>query len=107
MEFVRSAANSLFLCWNPRLSFDSFIAKLQSWLEMATPDKNPFVLIARYSEIGFIIPACVLLGYILGWGLDHFLHTHWIYVVGLVFGAIVGFVQMIRMAVAYTREKND
>jgi F0F1-type ATP synthase assembly protein I len=70
-------------------------------------NKNPWVLIARYSEIGFIIPASVLLGYILGWVLDRFLHTHWIYIVGLIFGAVVGFVQMIKMALASTREKDD
>ena len=54
--------------------------------------------LARYSEIGFIIPAAVLLGFFLGKLADYWLHTKWIYIVGLIFGAVVGFVEMIRMA---------
>ncbi len=60
---------------------------------------NPWVVVARYSEIGFIIPAAVLLGFILGKVLDHYLHTTWIYIVGLLVGAAAGFIEMIRMAV--------
>jgi F0F1-type ATP synthase assembly protein I len=63
------------------------------------PDKkDPLVSLARYSEIGFIIPAAVLLGFILGKLLDYWLHTKWLYLVGLLFGAVVGFWQMIQMA---------
>ena len=63
------------------------------------PKKQPLTSFARYSEIGFIIPACVLLGLLLGKLGDYWLHTHWLYVVGIIFGAVVGFWQMIRMAV--------
>lgn len=70
------------------------------------PDEQKFIAsAARYSEIGFIIPAAVILGFLLGKLLDYWLHTHWIYLAGLLFGAVVGFVQMIRMALASTREK--
>lgn len=74
---------------------------------MPTPRKdddstNPWVVVARYSEIGFIIPAAVLLGFVIGKVLDHYLHTTWIYIVGLVFGAAVGFFQMIRIALHST-----
>jgi F0F1-type ATP synthase assembly protein I len=61
--------------------------------------KDPFVSAARYSEMGFIIPAAVPLGYFLGKLADYWLHTKWLYLVGLLFGAVVGFGQMIRMAV--------
>jgi len=60
--------------------------------------KDPFVSLARYSEIGFIIPSAVLLGFFLGKLLDYWLHTKWLYLVGLLFGAVVGFWQVIRMA---------
>jgi F0F1-type ATP synthase assembly protein I len=60
--------------------------------------KDPFVSLARYSEIGFIIPAAVLLGFFLGKLLDYWLHTKWLYLVGLLFGAVVGFWQMISVA---------
>lgn len=66
---------------------------------------NPWVSIARYSEIGFIIPAAVLLGFALGKLLDYWLHTTWLTVAGLIFGAVVGFVQMIRTATSSFKDK--
>ncbi|HWR36343.1 MAG TPA: AtpZ/AtpI family protein [Clostridia bacterium] len=62
--------------------------------------QSPWVQIARYSEIGFTIPAAVLLGFFVGKALDYWLHTHWLYLAGVVFGAIAGFVSMIRMALS-------
>ncbi|HMB83031.1 MAG TPA: AtpZ/AtpI family protein [Terriglobales bacterium] len=61
--------------------------------------KDPLVSLARYSEMGFIIPAAILLGFFLGKLADYWLHTKWLYLVGLLFGAVIGFWQMIRMAV--------
>ena len=58
---------------------------------------------ARYSEIAFIIPAAVVVGLLLGKLGDYLFHTHWLTVTGVVFGAIVGFIQLIRMVV---REKS-
>jgi len=62
--------------------------------------RDPLVTIARYSEIGFIIPSAVLLGFFLGKLADHWLHTKWFYLVGLLFGAVVGFWQVIRMTMS-------
>ncbi len=72
---------------------------------MPSDKKNPLVTIVRYSEIGFILPAAVLLGYLLGTGLDYWLHTTWIVVAGVMFGVISGFVSMIRMAMRTEDEK--
>jgi len=70
------------------------------------PSEQKFITsAARYSEIGFIIPAAVILGFFLGKLLDYWLHTHWIYLAGLIFGAVVGFAQMIRMAFASMKDK--
>jgi ATP synthase protein I len=69
------------------------------------PKPNALVTAARYSEIGFVIPAAVFLGYILGKALDRWFHTHWIFIAGVIFGAIVGFIQMIRMASAAMKSK--
>jgi len=60
--------------------------------------KDSPVSLVRYSEIGFIIPTSVLLGLFLGKLADYWLHTKWLYLVGLLFGAVVGFWQAIRMA---------
>ena len=69
--------------------------------------QDPLVSLARYSEIGFIIPAAVLLGFFLGKLLDYWLHTKWLYLVGLLFGAVVGFAQMIRMALGASANDPD
>jgi F0F1-type ATP synthase assembly protein I len=67
--------------------------------------KDPLVALTRYSEIGFIIPAAVLLGFFLGKLLDYWLHTRWLYLVGLLFGAVVGFTQMIRTALRASKDE--
>lgn len=64
------------------------------------PESNKqhfLVTLARYSEIAFIFPAATVAGWLLGVGLDHWLHTSWLYIVGLLLGIIAGFVQLIRM----------
>lgn len=80
-------------------------------LESDTPSssrkKDPLVSLARYSEMGFIIPAAVLLGFFLGKLADYWLHTKWLYLVGLLFGAVVGFWQMIRMAMRAYKNSDD
>ena len=90
--------------------------KHEGWQRMALKDEkpgkqqeSPWVMVARYSEIGFMIPAAVLVGYFLGLAADHFLHTHWIYLVGIIFGSIAGFVSMIRRALQSSKdeEKQD
>ena len=55
------------------------------------------VIWARYSEIAFIIPAAVVVGLLFGKLLDYWLHTRWLFLGGIIFGAVVGFIQMIRM----------
>ena len=68
---------------------------------------NAIVTAARFSEIGFVIPAAVFLGYILGRIFDHWFHTHWLFLAGVIFGAVVGFIQMIRMAASAAKDSND
>ena len=70
----------------------------------APPRKDPLIALARYSEIGFMIPAAILVGFFLGKLLDYWLHTKWLYLAGLLFGAVVGFYQMIRMAVSSSKD---
>jgi F0F1-type ATP synthase assembly protein I len=68
-------------------------------------DKAPqtaAVLWARYSQIAFIIPAAVVVGLLVGKLLDYWFHTHWLFLVGVIVGAIAGFVDLIRMV---TRDK--
>jgi F0F1-type ATP synthase assembly protein I len=55
--------------------------------------------------MGFIIPAAILLGFFLGKLADYWLHTKWLYLAGLLFGAVVGFGQMIRMAIGASKDR--
>jgi F0F1-type ATP synthase assembly protein I len=62
-------------------------------------DKTPqtaAVLWARYSQIAFIIPAAVVVGLLVGKLLDYWFHTHWLFLAGVIVGAIAGFVDLIR-----------
>jgi F0F1-type ATP synthase assembly protein I len=59
--------------------------------------KNLLVQMANYSQIAFIFPAATVVGWLIGVGLDHWLHTTWLYIVGLIVGIIAGFVELIRM----------
>jgi F0F1-type ATP synthase assembly protein I len=59
--------------------------------------KSFLVQLARYSQIAFIFPSAVVVGWLAGVGLDHWLHTTWLYIVGLIAGIIAGFVELIRL----------
>jgi len=59
--------------------------------------KNLLVQLANYSQIAFIFPAATVVGWLVGVGLDHWLHTTWLYLVGLILGIVAGFVELIRI----------
>ena len=54
------------------------------------------VLWARYSQIAFIIPAAVVVGLLIGKLLDYWLHTRWLFLVGIIVGGVAGFYDLIR-----------
>ncbi len=57
---------------------------------------NPWVQIARYSQLALTLPAATVVGWLIGAGLDHWLHTRWIYIAGLLVGIFAGFFELIR-----------
>jgi F0F1-type ATP synthase assembly protein I len=60
-------------------------------------EKRSFlVLAARYSSLALALPASTLVGWIIGALLDKWLHTTWLYLVGLIVGSIAGLVELIR-----------
>ena len=65
--------------------------------------KNPWVQIARYSQLAFVMPAATVVGWLAGLGLDHWLHTTWLYIAGILVGILAGFVELIRTAVRDTK----
>ena len=59
-------------------------------------DKNLWLQIARYSQLGLVLPAATFVGWLIGVGLDKWLHTTWLYLAGLLLGIAAGFVELIR-----------
>jgi ATP synthase protein I len=73
-----------------------------------TPSPNPaprersravdgVVRAERYMQIAFILPASVFVGWVVGAGLDRWLHQHWIYLAGIILGCVAGFIQIFRL----------
>ena len=64
---------------------------------MPTPEnKNTWVQLARYSQLALVLPAATFVGWLVGVALDKWLHTSWLYLVGLILGIVAGFVELIR-----------
>jgi F0F1-type ATP synthase assembly protein I len=58
--------------------------------------KNTWNQIARYSQIAYTLPAATVVGWLIGVGLDRWLHTGWLYLAGILVGIVAGFVELIR-----------
>jgi F0F1-type ATP synthase assembly protein I len=62
------------------------------------PQKTNWVEMSNYAELAIMFPAATVIGWLVGVGLDKWLHTTWLYIVGLLLGIGAGFVQLIRTA---------
>ena len=58
--------------------------------------KNTWGQMANYAQLGMVFPAATIIGWLIGVALDRWLHTHWLYLVGLILGIVAGFVELIR-----------
>jgi len=63
-------------------------------------ERNAWVQLAKYSQLAFVFPAATVVGWLLGAALDRWLHTTWLYLVGLILGIVAGFVELIRAALS-------
>jgi F0F1-type ATP synthase assembly protein I len=59
---------------------------------------------ARYSQLALVLPAATLVGWLIGVGLDKWLHTSWLYLAGLILGIVAGFVELIRTVMSDSGE---
>jgi ATP synthase protein I len=59
-------------------------------------EKSFWVQAARYSELALVLPAALVVGWLVGGLLDRWLHTTWLYLVGLLLGIAAGFISLIR-----------
>ena len=54
----------------------------------------------KLTQIAFVLPVSVFVGWVLGAGLDKWLHQHWMYLVGIILGSVAGFIQIFRLVAA-------
>ena len=59
---------------------------------------NFWVQAARYSQLAFVFPAALVVGWLIGAALDRWLHTTWLYLAGILLGIAAGFIELIRAA---------
>lgn len=71
------------------------------------PEKRSMLVqLASYSQLAFIFPAATVAGWLIGLALDHWLHTTWLYLAGLILGIIAGFVELIRTVTSSDSENS-
>jgi len=52
--------------------------------------------VGKYLSLGMILPISTLVGYAMGYGIDHLFHTTWIRYVFLALGTVAGFIDLIK-----------
>ena len=67
-------------------------------------EKKSWVEAEKYIQLAITLPAATVIGWILGSLLDGYLGTSWIHIAGLFVGIAAGFVQLIRLAMASSKE---
>jgi ATP synthase protein I len=65
--------------------------------------ENFWVQAARYSQLAFVFPAALVVGWLVGAALDRWLHTTWLYLAGILLGIAAGFIELIRTAMRDTK----
>jgi F0F1-type ATP synthase assembly protein I len=61
-------------------------------------EKSFMVRFGEYSQLAFILPATTFIGYLVGYLLDGWLGTRFLYMVFLLIGIAAGLIQVIRFA---------
>ncbi len=62
----------------------------------STQKENFWVQAARYSQLAFVLPAALVVGWLVGAALDRWLHMTWLYLAGILLGIAAGFIELIR-----------
>jgi hypothetical protein len=60
------------------------------------PEKSFWIRFGEYSQLAFILPATTFMGYLIGYLLDQWLGTRFLYMVFLLLGIAGGLMQVIR-----------
>jgi ATP synthase protein I len=65
---------------------------------------HSLVRVESLLQLGLLLPASLVIGWAIGLALDRWLNQHWMNVAGLIFGAIAGFVQTIRIVLSHSKD---
>ena len=60
-----------------------------------------------FIQLAIAMPVGCVIGWLIGDGLDRHFHQHWIGVVGILLGAVGGFIQIFLMASRYLKRSGD
>lgn len=60
------------------------------------PKDDSMRQVGKYLGIGFILPTCVFVGWLIGYLLDRAFHTKFLTLIFLLFGIAAGFISLIR-----------
>ena len=63
---------------------------------MPKDDENPLRQMGRFLGLAFLLPCCVLVGYVIGHYLDKAFGTHFLTLVFLLLGIAAGFIELFR-----------
>ena len=64
---------------------------------MTDSDKQKYKDIYEAATLGIMFPASIVVGYLIGWGLDYVFHTNfWCRVVFTILGIVAAFVNLFR-----------
>lgn len=73
--------------------------------EQESSSKRGLILqAAKYSHVALALPAAVFIGWLFGTLMDRWLHTSWIYILGLILGIVAGFAELARAAMMASKD---
>ncbi len=65
---------------------------------------HSLVQVESLIQLGLMLPVATVVGWLIGLGLDKWLHQHWIYIAGLIFGAVAGFYEVFRVVLRLSKD---
>lgn len=71
------------------------------------PPKSFTRMVGEYSNLAFILPASIFVGYAIGYGLDKWFGTHFWYLVWLLIGIVAGMKELIRKVMVDFQKDTD
>jgi len=63
---------------------------------MTNTKRSVWAAVGRYTSLAFVLPACVVVGYLIGYLLDRLFGTSFLYIIFLLVGIAAGFIELIR-----------